>query len=191
MKILILTHAEVEELLPVSECIPIMAEALADLASGKVYQPLRMVITPPGADGDMALMPSYRSGERAAYGVKTVCFFPGNPAKGLDAHQGSVMLFSGETGELVALMNASAITAIRTAAVSGVATRLLAREDSSELAIVGAGHQAHPHIAAMLEARPFERIRIASRSYENAEKLAAEWPLATAVETVEEAVGGA
>src|SRR6476646_6686433 len=86
-KILILTQAEVEELLPVRECIPIMKEALADLARGKVHQPLRMVITPPGAVGDMALMPSYRSGERAAYGVKTVCFFPGNPAKGLDSHQ--------------------------------------------------------------------------------------------------------
>src|SRR5581483_1707163 len=80
---------------------------------------------------------------------------------------------------------------IRTAAVSGVATRLLAREDARELAIVGAGHQAHPHIAAMLEARPFERIRIASRSFEHAERLAAEWPLASAVESVEEAVRGA
>ena len=88
-------------------------------------------------------------------------------------------------------MNASAITAIRTAAVSGVATRLLAREDARELAIVGAGHQAHPHIAAMLEARPFERIRIAARTPESASRLAAEWPLATAVETVEEAVRGA
>ena len=149
MKILILTHAEVEELLPVREGIPVMAEALADLARGNVFQPLRMVITPPDADGDMALMPSYRSGERAAYGVKTVCFFPGNPAKGLDAHQGSVMLFSAETGELVALMNASAITAIRTAAVSGVATQLLAREDASELAIIGSGVQARAHIEAM------------------------------------------
>jgi ornithine cyclodeaminase/alanine dehydrogenase-like protein (mu-crystallin family) len=85
-------------------------------------------------------------------------------------------------------MNATPITAIRTAAVSGVATRRLAREDARELAIVGAGHQSHPHIAAMLEARPFERIRIASRSYESARRLADEWPIATAVETAEEAV---
>ena len=88
-------------------------------------------------------------------------------------------------------MNATPITAIRTAAVSGIATRALAREDARELAIVGAGHQAHAHVAAMLEARPFERIRIASRSFESAERLAAEWPLATAVETAEEAVRGA
>jgi ornithine cyclodeaminase len=141
-KILILTHADVEKLLPVHECIPVMAEALADLARGNVYQPLRMIVTPPKAEGDMALMPSYRSGERAAYGVKTVCVFPQNPSRGLDSHQGSVMLFSAETGELVALMNASAITAIRTAAVSGVATQLLAREDASQLAIIGSGVQA-------------------------------------------------
>lgn len=196
MKILILTHAEVEELLPVRECIPVMAEALGDLARGNVYQPLRMVITPPDADGDMALMPSYRSGERAAYGVKTVCVFPGNPAKGLDAHQGSVMLFSGETGQLVALMNASAITAIRTAAVSGVATQLLAREDASELAIIGSGVQARAHIEAMACVRPIKRARVASLRVEHARKFAEEFggrysfPIEP-VESVESAVRGA
>lgn len=196
MKILILSHGEVEELLPVRECIPVMAEALADLARGKVYQPLRMVITPPGAAGDMALMPSYRSGERAAYGVKTVCFFPGNPGKGLDSHQGSVMLFSAETGELVALMNASAITAIRTAAVSAVATRLLAREDAGELAIIGSGVQARAHIEAMACVRPIRRAWVASSRLDNAKKFADElgprysFPIEP-VESVESAVRGA
>ena len=196
MKILILTHAEVEELLPVRECIPVMAEALADLARGNVYQPLRMIITPPDAEGDMALMPSYRSGERAAYGVKTVCFFPGNPSKGLDSHQGSVMLFSAETGELVALMNASAITAIRTAAVSGVATQLLAREDACELAIIGSGVQARAHIEAMACVRPIKRARVASSRFENTKKFADElgprysFPI-EALENVESAVRGA
>lgn len=196
MKILILTHAEVEELLPVRECIPVMAEALADLARGNVYQPLRMVMTPPDADGDMALMPSYRSGERAAYGVKTVCFFPGNPVKGLDAHQGSVMLFSAETGELAALMNASAITAIRTAAVSGVATQLLARENASELAIIGSGVQARAHIEAMACVRSIKRARVASLKVEHARKFAEElgrrysFPIEP-VESVESAVRGA
>ena len=174
MKVLILTHAEVEELLPVRECIPVMAEALADLARGEVFQPLRMVITPPGAAGDMALMPSYRSGEHAAYGVKTVCVFPGNPARGLDSHQGSVMLFSAETGELQALMNASAITAIRTAAVSGVATQLLAREDAGDLAIVGSGVQARTHIEAMACVRSIKRARVTSFTFKNAQKFAGE-----------------
>jgi ornithine cyclodeaminase/alanine dehydrogenase-like protein (mu-crystallin family) len=196
MKILILTHAEVEELLPVRECIPVMAEALADLARGNVYQPLRMIITPPEAGGDMALMPSYRSGERAAYGVKTVCVFPGNSAKGLDSHQGSVMLFSAVTGELVALMNASAITAIRTAAVSGVATQLLARADACELAIIGSGVQARAHIEAMACVRPIKRARVAGFRLENTKKFADElgpgyaFPIEP-VESVESAVHGA
>ena len=195
-KILILTHADVVELLPVGECIPVMAEALADLAIGNVYQPLRMIVTPPNAKGDMALMPSYRSGERAAYGVKTVCFFPGNPTRGLDSHQGSVMLFSAETGELRALMNASAITAIRTAAVSGVATQLLAREDANELAIIGSGVQARAHIEAMACVRPVRRARVASSKLEKAAKFAEEmtprytFPI-EAVDNVETAVRGA
>lgn len=196
MKILILNHSEVEDLLPIRECIPVMAEALAGLARGEVFQPLRMVITPPGAAGDMALMPSYRSGERAAYGVKTVCFFPGNPARGLDSHQGSVMLFSGETGELQALMNASAITAIRTAAVSGVATQLLAREGAGDLAIIGSGVQARTHIEAMACARPIKRARVASFSFKNAQRFADEMGprysfAVEPVESVEAAVRGA
>lgn len=195
-KILILTHDEVEELLPIRECIPVMAEALAELARGNMFQPLRMIITPPGAAGDMALMPSYRSGNRAAYGVKTVCFFPENPSKGLDSHQGSVMLFSAETGELMALMNASAITAIRTAAVSGVATQLLAREDAGELAIIGTGVQARTHIEAMACARPIKRVRVASRNFEHARAFADEFsqrysfPVEPA-DSVEAAVRGA
>lgn len=173
-RVLILTQTEVEKFLPVRECISVMADALADLARGNVYQPLRMIITPPGAKGDMALMPSYRSGDNAGYGVKTVCFFPGNPAKGLDSHQGSVMLFSAETGELKALMNASAITAIRTAAVSGVATRVLAREDASELAIIGSGVQARAHIEAMSCVRKIKRARVASATLEHAKQFADE-----------------
>jgi ornithine cyclodeaminase/alanine dehydrogenase-like protein (mu-crystallin family) len=196
VKILILTHQEVGELLPVNECIPVMSEALADLARGKTFLPLRTVITPPGAAGDMALMPAHRSGDQAAYGVKVVCFFPGNPSKGLDSHQGSVMLFSGETGELLALMNASAITAIRTAAVSGVATQLLARENANELAIIGSGVQARAHLDAMACVRKIKRARVASLRFENAKRFAAEFesrhsfPIEP-VESVEQAVSGA
>jgi len=174
-KILILTHKEVGELLPIRECLPVMAEALADLARGNAFQPLRMIVSPPGAAGDIGLMPSYRAGERAAYGVKAVCFFPDNPSKGLDSHQGSVMLFSAETGELLALMNASAITAIRTAAVSGVATQLLAREDAGELAIIGTGIQARAHIEAMACARSIKRARVASLNAERARRFAEEF----------------
>jgi ornithine cyclodeaminase len=173
-----------------------MREALIQLVQGHVHQPLRMIVRPPDAVGVMGLMPSYLSGEGAAYGLKTVCVFPENPARGKDAHQGSVMLFSAETGELQAMMNASAITAIRTAAVSGVATELLAREDAHNLAIVGAGVQARTHLDAMSHVRSIKRCRIASRTIAHARGLAdemGEWfPFPVdAVETVEEALDGA
>ncbi|MGE5274919.1 MAG: ornithine cyclodeaminase family protein [Verrucomicrobiota bacterium] len=191
MSFLVLTQSEVEQLLDMAGCMDAMADVLEALERGELFMPLRLIAFPPGESSGIGLMPAYRGGTEAAYSLKTICLFPDNPARGLDPHQGTVTLFSGETGELRALMNASAITAIRTAAVSGVATRLLAREDARELAVVGAGHQAHPHIASMLEARQFEQIRIAARSLESAERLAAEWPLATAVDSVEEAVRGA
>jgi ornithine cyclodeaminase len=174
VKVLILNHAEVSELLTMPECIDCMSEALAALARGEAYQPLRMILTPPGAAGDMALMPSYLSGDEATYGLKAVCFFPGNPEKGLDSHQGGVLLFSGQTGELMSVMSASAITAIRTAAVSGVATKLLAREYARELAIIGSGIQARAHVEAMATVRPIVRARVASKRFDQAKRFADE-----------------
>ncbi|MCI0400633.1 MAG: ornithine cyclodeaminase family protein [Gammaproteobacteria bacterium] len=193
MKILILNHDKVVELLPMKECIKLMREALIKLAAGEAYQPLRTITRPPGAAGVMGLMPSYISGDHAAYGLKAICVFPGNPAKGKDAHQGAVLLFSAETGELLAMMNASAITAIRTAAVSGVATDLLAREDACNLAIIGAGVQARTHLAAMSQVRSIRRCRIASRNVEHVRRFTEEmqrsvqFPLEP-VETVEKAL---
>jgi len=172
-------------------CIEAMAEALAGLARGEFHLPLRPIVRPPKSPGMLALMPTHRGGARPLYALKTVAIFPDNPARGLDPHQGCVTLYSGETGELLAVMNASPVTAIRTAACSGVATRLLAREDARELAIVGAGHQAAPHVQAMVAVRDFERIRIASRRREHAERLAAAFPRAEASESAEEAVRGA
>jgi ornithine cyclodeaminase/alanine dehydrogenase-like protein (mu-crystallin family) len=174
VKILILNHAEVEQLLPMGGCIEAVAAGLAALARGEAHQPLRMVVRPPGAIGLMGLMPAYMSGAGAVYGLKAVCVFPGNSALGKDAHQGSVMLFSAATGELLALMNASAITAIRTAAASAVATRLLARADASDMAILGAGVQARSHLAAMACVRPIRRARVASRDPARARAFAAE-----------------
>ncbi|MGH9874258.1 MAG: ornithine cyclodeaminase family protein [Pyrinomonadaceae bacterium] len=196
MKILILSHDEVIELLPMKECIAVMRKALIALAAGQAHQPLRTIIRPPDAAGLMGLMPSYMSGDGAAFGLKAICVFPGNPAKGKDAHQGAVLLFSAETGELMAMMNASAITAIRTAAVSGVATGLLAREGACDLAIIGTGVQARSHLAAMSQVRVIKRCRIASRHIEHAEEFAEElkgnfsFPLEP-VATVAEALEGA
>jgi len=172
MKTLVLSQDEVIGLLPIKECIAVMREALLALDAGKAHQPLRTIIRPPGAAGVMGLMPSYLAGDHAAFGLKAICVMPGNPAKGLDAHQGAVLLFSADSGELMAMMNASAITSIRTAAVSGVATDLLAREDAGNLAIIGAGVQAQSHLAAMSAVRSIKRCRVASRHFEHARKFA-------------------
>ena len=196
MKVLVLTQTEVEDLLPMDECILVMRDALTALARGQAHQPLRMVVRPPESSNLMILMPSVMSGAHAAFGLKALCIFPENPAIGKDAHQGAVMLFSGESGELLALMNASAITAIRTAAVSGVATELLARPGEVELAIVGSGVQAQSHLKAISCSRPVRRARVASRHFTHAHSFAEEmshhysFPV-VAVETVEAAVKGA
>jgi ornithine cyclodeaminase len=172
MKLLIVNQAEVERLLPMSDCITVMTDALMALANGQVHLPLRMVVRPREASGVLALMPAYVSGERASYGVKIIGVFNGNPAIGKDSHQGAVLLLSGETGEPLALMNASAITAIRTAAVSGVATRVLARAEAGDLAIIGAGVQARSHLAAMACVRSIRRVRVISRNPEHAQQFA-------------------
>jgi ornithine cyclodeaminase/alanine dehydrogenase-like protein (mu-crystallin family) len=170
------------------ECIEVMAEALAALERGEMSMPLRSVFRPPDGGSLMGLMPAHRAD--AAYGLKAICVFPGNPARGLDAHQGAVLLFDGETGELRSAMNASAITEIRTAAVSGVATRLLARENVRGLAILGAGVQARAHAAAMAAVGEFDSIRVWSRTPEHARSLASEID-GEAVSTAEEALAGA
>jgi ornithine cyclodeaminase/alanine dehydrogenase-like protein (mu-crystallin family) len=196
MKILILTHDEVERLLTMPECIAVMAEALRALAQGTMDQPLRTALVPSSAQGLMALMPAYKSGADAVFGLKAICVFPDNPARGKDAHQGGVMLFSGETGEPLALLNASAITAVRTAAVSAVATKLLAREDACTLAIIGAGVQARKHLSAMACVRSITTARISSRTVAHAQAMVDEmqpivpFPIA-AVSSAEAAVTGA
>src|ERR1041384_1107900 len=174
MKILILDSRQIRELLRMEDCIELMADALAALAPGEVFQPLRTITRPPDARGLLGLMPAYRAGEDGAFGLKAICVFPENPAQGKDAHQGAVILFSRETGELLALMNASEITAIRTAAVSAVATRLLARQDAERLAIIGAGVQARTHLTALAYVRTIKRARVACRNIEHAQQLARE-----------------
>jgi ornithine cyclodeaminase len=174
VKILILNSRQIKELLPMQDCIELMADALSALARDEVHQPLRTIVRPPNARGLLGLMPAYRSGERGAFGLKAICVFPENPAQGKDAHQGAVTLFSRDTGELLALMNASEITAIRTAAVSAVATRLLARADAQQLGIIGAGVQARTHLKALACVRSIKQARVAARNIEHAERLVRE-----------------
>jgi ornithine cyclodeaminase/alanine dehydrogenase-like protein (mu-crystallin family) len=211
LKLLVLSARDVHELLPYGECADLVAGALAALARGEVYQPLRTVMQPPGRGGSsppglMALMPAIRAGRGgapdpdAAYGLKAICIFPGNPGLGKDAHQGVVLLSSPDTGEPQALINASALTEIRTAAASVVATRLLARPDASELAIIGTGVQARAHAIALAQdyaarGRPLAGIRIAGRTPGRAAQVAAELSAAgvpaAACGSAAEAVAGA
>ena len=200
MKTLVVSYAQVKQLLPMRECIDVMAEALSALARGDAEMPLRTIFRPQDVRGVMAMMPSFRRGEAPLFGLKAICVFPDNAAIGKDAHQGGVLLFSGETGELLALVNASAITEIRTAAVSAVATRALARENASELAIIGAGVQARSHLEAIACVRPIKRVRVAARRHESAQRFVEQMaflrapaaqlpaPVIEAVATSEEAV---
>ena len=171
---IVLSEREVRELLDMESCIEAMTEVLASLARGDLYNPLRSVARPEGADTLLGLMPAYRGGATPAYALKEIVIVPTNPARGLDTHMGGVLLHDGTTGELVAIMNASPITEIRTAAVSGVATRALARPDAQRVAILGAGAQARGHVHAMRAVLDDPEIRIWARKLEAAEELAAE-----------------
>lgn len=194
MPVRLLNGAEVENLLSVEKCIDLMAEALLTLARGDANLPLRTVLRLPGK-GALGLMPAELK-EPAAIGLKAITVFPGNHGTAFDSHQGIVLLFEPTYGSLVGIVDASSVTAIRTAAVSGVATRLLALEDASDLAILGAGVQARTHLAAMRAVRPIERVRVWSRTPERREAFAA-WAAdqdgieVTVANSAEEAADGA
>jgi ornithine cyclodeaminase len=183
-RVRVLDEHDVRRLLPMAECIDAMATVLAALARDQLYNPLRFVVRPPNEASLMGLMPAHRAGDAPLWSLKALTIVPGNSARGLDSHQGFVVLFDGETGEPRAILNAGGVTAVRTAAVSAVATRLLAREDAGTLAILGTGTQAHSHLAAMRAVRDFERVVVWSasgRSLDGAESVA----------SAEEAVRGA
>ncbi|HKB70006.1 MAG TPA: ornithine cyclodeaminase family protein [Thermoanaerobaculia bacterium] len=166
---LFLSAADVRRLLPMAEAIEAMADAFRALSDGKALLPLRTIVWTPDRRGGLGLMPGYLPGR---FGAKVVTVFPGNHATELDSHQGVVLLFEGERGRLLAIADATEITAIRTAAVSALATRLLAREDAGDLAIFGSGTQARTHLAAMLAVRRIRRVRVWSLSVEAARAFA-------------------
>ena len=171
---IVLSEHDVRQLLDMESCIEAMAEVLASLARGELYQPLRSFSRPPEAGSLLGLMPAYRAEPGAAYALKEIVVVPTNPARGLDTHMGGVLLHDGETGELVAIVNASPITEIRTAAVSAVATRALARPGAERVAILGSGAQARGHVHAMRAVLGDPEIRIWSRNEDAAAQLAGE-----------------
>jgi ornithine cyclodeaminase len=170
---LIISHSQVRELLPMRDCMKVVGEALSSLASGDGLQPLRAGLLRPDRRGVLAWMPgSLAAGQ--SFGIKVLSIVENPGELGVDSHQGGVMIFDPSSGSPLALCEAGAITAVRTAAVSALATDRLARPDATTLAVLGAGTQAGSHIEAMLEVRPIEHIRLWSRSREKAERFAAE-----------------
>jgi ornithine cyclodeaminase/alanine dehydrogenase-like protein (mu-crystallin family) len=162
VKVLIVGQDEVPRLLPMPECIAAMQQAFAALARGEALNPLRQVVALRAGHGVLASMPA-EAGHLGVAGLKAITVVPGNHATPLDSHQGVVLLFEAEHGRLLAVVDATSLTAIRTAAVSGLATRLLAREDAGDLAILGSGVQARTHLEAMALVRRLRRVRVFSR----------------------------
>jgi ornithine cyclodeaminase len=189
--VLFLGHDDVRAALQPGPCAEAMDEVLTAHARGEAYFPLRNIAAPPGANGFIGLMPGWRGSHGdtpAAFGLKAIVLIPSNPARGLDAHQGLVMLFDGETGIPTAILDASAVTEIRTAAVTAIATKALARTDAATLAILGAGVQARSHLKALSW---LAEARIYAPNTEHAEAVAAADPRATVSDSAEEAVRGA
>lgn len=149
------------------ECIEVMRDAFSHLDTAGFVQPVRLVAWQPDRRGAIAAMPAWMAAPESL-GAKLISVFPQNRQIGLDSHQGLVVLYDTHDGRLQAILHAGAITAIRTAAVSGLATSLLAKPDASSLAIIGSGVQAHTHLRAMLEVRAVERVRVWSRNAEHA-----------------------
>lgn len=169
---LVLTQAEIRALLSMSVCIDLVADVLTTLARGDAQNPLRSIVRLDGGDSLLALMPAALTSP-PALGVKVIAVVPGNHGTELDSHQGIVALFDAVNGATRALLDATEITAIRTAAASGAATRVLAREDAGDLALLGSGTQARTHLEAMCCAREIRRVRVFSPKREERERFAA------------------
>jgi ornithine cyclodeaminase/alanine dehydrogenase-like protein (mu-crystallin family) len=171
MEIRVLRAAEVRALLSMGECIEVMRRAMIALSEGRAVVPLRSIMTMPDARGKLGNMPGYLA-DPECFGVKLVCLMPRNEPPRYSSHLGLVLLFESEHGCPVAILDGAEITAIRTAAASGLATSLLARPEACDLAILGAGEQARSHLEAMQAVRPSRRIRVWARDRGKAEGFA-------------------
>ncbi len=185
---LVLTQAEVRELLDPDRLVDALGQAHAELSAGSVSMPPRIAALVQEREALLGVMPAYLPS--AGLACKLVTLFPQNRDR--ETHQAAIVVFDPANGTPVALMDGTYITATRTAAGSALATRLLAREDSRVLALIGTGVQARTHGRAIPRVRPIEEIRVAGRDPAKAVQLAAELgPTARAVESYEQAIRGA
>jgi ornithine cyclodeaminase/alanine dehydrogenase-like protein (mu-crystallin family) len=170
-KVSVYDEAAVAGVLTLEQLIPAMERALADFSAGKVLQPVRSIIAVPQHQALMGIMPAVYGD---VMGSKLVNVYPSNAERGLPTHQAMIVLFRAETGEPLAVMDGRLITELRTAAVSAVATKLLAPLHVSKLAILGSGVQARAHVKALSLVRKFGVINVWSRNPQHAQALAAE-----------------
>ena len=197
MDVVIVSSDEVPKRMPMGRCIDVIAASLTALHVGEAHMPLRFAYKMPldeGRFGVLASMPSYMKKDGASYCAnKVITVYPQNAKDGLHSHQGTIQLFEAEHGRLLAIVDAASVTAIRTAAASAVATRLLAREQVTTLCLIGSGVQAHTHLEAMRLVRPsIKTVRVYSRTADKAHAFAAayaglEGVSVTACASVEEA----
>lgn len=171
---------EVTDLLPMAECIDVMATAMMAVSAGSVHVEPRLKESFAGGEGDMLLMRA-ESRDLGFYCMKQISLLPANAARGLPVIQGLISLFEIETGAPVAVLDGTAITALRTAAVSGLATRELAREDASSLGVLGTGVQAASHIQAIAAVRPLQQVIIWGRDPAKAAPVAEQQALAIGI----------
>lgn len=182
---LVLSRSDVEAALDVDELLEALARAFVEVSSGRASVPPRIAAST--SRGFLGAMAAHVDETLAS---KLVSVFAGNHERGLPSHQALVALFDAEDGRPLAVMDGTHITAIRTAAAAALATRALAREDSSVLAVVGAGVQGQAHLEVVPQVRSFAEIRIASRTRRHAEEAAAAHG-AVVARSFEEAVRGA
>lgn len=160
---LLLSETQVQALIDIDELIAALEQAHVQYSTGKAVMPVRLVVALPQIQGRITSMPGFLN-EDKALGMKIVTYFQDNPKQGLPAILATIMLFSAETGKMIATMDGSYITAIRTACASAMATKALANTAPSVLGILGAGVQARAHIQALTHVRKIQRIKIYSPS---------------------------
>ncbi len=172
---LLLTADDVRKALPMKEAIEAMKNAYASLSNGKAVVPLRTRLSIPNSEAISLFMPAFVNSQQGdALAIKVVSLFPTNPARGLAYIQAAVLVFDPQTGQTIALLEGSSLTAIRTGAAGGAAIDLLARQDSKVVAIFGAGAQARTQLEAACTARPIETVFLYARNTEKAHALASE-----------------
>ena len=185
-----LGESDVRASLDPAQLIDAMESALAAFSTGQVVQPVRAAIEI-GDRSFFALMPAF-DGAHSILGAKLVTVAPANAARGLHTHLAAISLFDSATGELAAVLDGRYITEVRTAAVSAISARYLARADARVLAILGSGVQARSHFEALQRVRKFEEIRVWSPNPEHLRRFVSEvGSAARAAQSAEQAVRGA